>query len=123
MPATTFEDAGQAMKRLRHRFGQRMERDLRAVSSCADRCDTGPLPASEIAVLRQICHSLIGSAGLFGFDNVAAAAAHVHAAVTDGQSDGQKLGLATRELAAQILEALAPQDFIDGDLGAKTERS
>ena len=121
MPATALEDANQAMEALRRQFVERMARDLRALSSCADRFDDGSMSAADIASLRHICHSLTGSAGLFGFHDVADAAAHAHAAVKADQADGPKLGSVTRALAAQILEVLAPQVSSISDFGV-TER-
>ena len=119
MPATTLEDANQAMEALRHQFVARMARDLRALSSCADRFDDGSLASSEIASLRRICHLLMGGAGLFGFYNVADAAAHAHAAAKIDQCDGRKLGLVTRELAAEILDVLASQVSLNPTLASK----
>ncbi|MCW2318752.1 hypothetical protein SAMN06265338_1443 [Rhodoblastus acidophilus] len=100
------ENAAQAIDALRRQFGQRLEQELRVLSSCADRFDVEPDPASDVAILRQICHLLMGSAGLFGFHAIADAAADAHAAVKDGRS-GPGLGLVTRALAGQIIDVLA----------------
>jgi HPt (histidine-containing phosphotransfer) domain-containing protein len=111
MTSTLPDDAAKAIESLRRQFVQRMAHDLRTLTPSAGQLEAALIPGADISTLRKICHGLMGSAGLFGFDAVADAAASAQAVLKSGQCDDRKIGVVIRDLAAEIQKALGVQQL------------
>lgn len=111
MALTAPKDAAKTIEGLRRQFVRRMANDLRILTPSTGHFDAALIPRADIPTLRKICHGLIGSAGLFGFNNVADSAASAQAVLKGGPCNDRKIGAVIRDLAAEIEKSLAAQQF------------
>lgn len=90
---TDTADLAARMRPLRARFLKRLNEDREAILVARS--------AADAAALQAICHRLAGNAGLFGFDELGAAARRAEDVILANQ----EAGLRAREID-QLLEML-----------------
>jgi hypothetical protein len=94
-----------SMDELRWQFSQRMAADLALIVGFEASVRERPPSTAESAVVRSSCHKLCGSAGLFGFTQVADAAARAQA-MQASDPGGASSRTAIRALIEQLSRAL-----------------
>jgi CheY-like chemotaxis protein/HPt (histidine-containing phosphotransfer) domain-containing protein len=90
---------------MRHKFLQRVDGDLLALSGHWSALENGADAPSSLAGIRSIAHGLAGAGGIFGFDEISDAAAALEEAVTFEDSDQDsmsKIRLALERVGACV---------------------
>ena len=102
---TYIEPPDVRLDAMRHKFLQRVDGDLVALSGHWSALEKGADAPSSLAGIRSIAHGLAGAGGVFGFDEISDAAAALEEAVIVedcGQGSTTKIEFALERLRACV---------------------